>query len=543
MSPLEVVAAGPYNLFYTLAVAAAAGSMFVAGRRRGWSASTWALAVAAWAGAGMVGAMLPRLVLGDLVGYRTAVGAVIFSTLMLGLIARALRRETTEVLDTTAVAIPLGMAIARIGCFFAECCQGIATSLPVGVALHADDVPRHPVQLYEAALATCLAALIARREGWQRPGRRFATSLFGMCAIRFATEFVRDNDKYGGFSLAQWVVLPVGVLCLILLLSRPPVKRPKRVLTSGARRATIAVVGLLAIAALAAGLPALESSLLLLGAAVLIIAAIRRAGRLAPTGLAVLALQMPAISADSTYPRVYRFFGAGANMGMWDTVHRYGGDCDGVGGEDWTRSHRASGASLEVGARHQASSTRAVGIRGRAYYGTDNVSAAVVRQGTPASPGGFTRTNTGLQAVLDLDWKWFGTSLGFSAGKFYPTSADDYRQGEDLDGEGAFPAFGMRFGPRHGVSVETRVGDESPMWIPGPISSFALALGDAGGNRIRFGATERGYLIAGEKFMADGLEVMPTFVLYDGQNAAKSFQGGITFRKWIRAAPPRPAEK
>src|SRR3954471_15826688 len=110
MSPLEVVAAGPYNLFYSLAISAAAASMFVAGRRRGWSANTWALAVAAWVAAGMVGAMLPRLVLGDLVAYRTSVGAVIFATVMLALIARALRRETAEVLDTTAVAVPFGAA-------------------------------------------------------------------------------------------------------------------------------------------------------------------------------------------------------------------------------------------------------------------------------------------------------------------------------------------------------------------------------------------------------------------------------------------------
>src|SRR4051812_12315845 len=239
MSPLEVVAAGPYNLFYSLAISAAAASMFVAGRRRGWNANTWALAVAAWVAAGMVGAMLPHLVLGELVGYRTSIGAVLFATLMLGLIARALRRETAEVLDTTAVAIPLGAAIVRIGCFFAECCQGVATSLPIGIALHADDVPRHPVQLYESALEIVVAMVIARRARWARPGRRFATSLFAMSAVRFTTEFVRDNDKFGGLSLAQWIVLPLGTLCLIVVVSRRRSARPSRVLAGTARQATI----------------------------------------------------------------------------------------------------------------------------------------------------------------------------------------------------------------------------------------------------------------------------------------------------------------
>src|SRR3954468_7111441 len=125
MSPLEVVAASPYNLFYSLAVAIAATSTFVAGRRRGWGANGWSLAVATWVVAGMVGAMLPHVIFGDAIAYRTMLGALVFSTLVLGLMARALGRETAEVLDTTAVAIPLGASIVRVGCFLAGCCQGI----------------------------------------------------------------------------------------------------------------------------------------------------------------------------------------------------------------------------------------------------------------------------------------------------------------------------------------------------------------------------------------------------------------------------------
>jgi hypothetical protein len=51
MSPLEVLAAGPYNLFYTLAVAAAAASMFLAGKRRAWNTKHWAMATGAWVAA------------------------------------------------------------------------------------------------------------------------------------------------------------------------------------------------------------------------------------------------------------------------------------------------------------------------------------------------------------------------------------------------------------------------------------------------------------------------------------------------------------
>ena len=77
------------------------------------------------------------------------------------------------------------------------------------------------------------------------------------------------------------------------------------------------------------------------------------------------------------------------------------------------------------------------------------------------------------------------------------------------------------------------------MWTPGPSGTFAFALGDGAGNRIRIGGSEGGILIAGNKMTATGLEIVPTFVLDAGNSigATKVFQGGITFRKWIRAAP------
>ena len=131
MAQLAAIFPGPYSLFYSLAVIAAATSMYLAGSRRGWPSGAWAAAVLAWAVSGMAGALLPRLLLGDAVAYRTIVGAIAVSSLCLVVLARALRRDTADVLDTTAVAIPIGAALVRVGCFFAECCQGIATSLPI----------------------------------------------------------------------------------------------------------------------------------------------------------------------------------------------------------------------------------------------------------------------------------------------------------------------------------------------------------------------------------------------------------------------------
>jgi prolipoprotein diacylglyceryltransferase len=547
MAPLETVTAGWYNLFYTLAVAAAGWATYDAGRRRGWSSAQWTLAVGAWIAGGVIGAMLPHLIFGDAVAYRTSVGAAIVATLTLAVAGRLIGRGTGDVLDTTAVAIPLGAAVVRIGCFLAECCQGLATSLPVGIALHEGDAPRHPVQLYESFLEAVLAGVLARRADWVRPGRRFATSIAGMCTIRFATEFVRDNEKFSGLSLAQWVVLPIGALCVMRLLTHGPVQQPRRVLTPGARQTALVLLAALAAAAIAVGLPALEATVLMLGAAVLFAVTIRKLGRVAPTGLAVLALQMPAITADTTYPRRYMSIGGGANAGTWDAVHRYA-DCEGTVDEQWKRHHSAQGMMLEMGMREQQSSTRGVGLRARGYYGFDNAGAAVVERGTPASPGPYTQISSGIQVVGDADWKYFGMSLGVSTGRFYPMVEASYQPGEHVEPINAFAAFGLRVGPLHGPSIELRVADEAPMWVPAPIATFAFGLGDAKGNRIRVGVSEAGVLVSGKHLSTRGVEVVPT-LLVGGVNgggdgdANQVIYGGLMIRKWIRVGRPLQGEK
>jgi prolipoprotein diacylglyceryltransferase len=545
MSPLETVTAGWYNLFYSLAVAVAGWATFDAGRRRGWASTRWTLAVAAWIAGGVIGAMLPHLLFGDAVAYRTSIGAMIVATITLAVAARMLGRGTAEVLDTTAIAIPLGASIVRIGCFLAECCEGVATSLPVGIAQHDGDIARHPAQLYESSLEAGLALFLVRRGSWSRPGQRFASSMAGMCAIRFATEFVRDNEKFSGLSLAQWVILPIAALCVILLLSGARKRQPRRVLTSGARQTTIALVGALAIAAVAVGLPGLESTVLMIGAAVMVAATVRKMGRVAPTGLAVLALQMPPLAADSTYPRTYHFFGGGMNVGSWDALHRSSTCEDGVT-EEWKRRHSAYGTSAELGTRKQNSATRGVGARIRGYYGTDAVGAANVSIGNPQNPGPYTQHSVGFTAVGDADWKWVGLSVGFSAGKFYPM--DEGYQGNAYGADSrakaitGFPAFGLRVGKLDGFSVETRVGDESPMWIPGPVTTIAIGIGDSRGNRLRIGAAETGLFVGGRRMMANGLEISPSIVAFGGSDdygtVQNSMHAGVAFRKWFRASRP-----
>ena len=56
-------------------------------------------------------------------------------------------------------------------------------------------VPLHPAQLYEAALDAALAVWLHRRlEGGLPPGGAFWRYLGGYGVIRFAVQFLRDDD-------------------------------------------------------------------------------------------------------------------------------------------------------------------------------------------------------------------------------------------------------------------------------------------------------------------------------------------------------------
>jgi phosphatidylglycerol:prolipoprotein diacylglycerol transferase len=121
--------------------------------------------------------------------------------------------------DFFAVAVPMGHAIGRIGCFFAGCCGG-----------H----PPHPVQLYEAAgLAlvawACNATLGRVERGVLPAGSAFRTylALYGM--LRFVLDPLRADgrpERFLGISHQQGIALAmIGVALAWPLLAR--VARPR----------------------------------------------------------------------------------------------------------------------------------------------------------------------------------------------------------------------------------------------------------------------------------------------------------------------------
>lgn len=121
--------------------------------------------------------------------------------------------------DAFAVAIPLGQAFGRIGCFLGGCCYGASSGLPWSVVTH--DAARHPVQLYEALLDITLAlALFAMREEPRPSGHLFRYCLIGYACIRLVLDPLRGDQRQTWFAMSAvqiFCAVAVGVLALSLL--------------------------------------------------------------------------------------------------------------------------------------------------------------------------------------------------------------------------------------------------------------------------------------------------------------------------------------
>jgi phosphatidylglycerol:prolipoprotein diacylglycerol transferase len=118
--------------------------------------------------------------------------------------------------DLFAVPLCIGIAIGRIGCFFAGLADdtyGIPTSLPWGVNF-GDGIPRHPTQLYEVVFLAILGLILSC---WNaRPHREgivFRAFLAAYLAWRLVIDFIKPQPLIHDLNMIQWACF-VGLLVL-----------------------------------------------------------------------------------------------------------------------------------------------------------------------------------------------------------------------------------------------------------------------------------------------------------------------------------------
>ena len=149
-------------------------------------------------------------------------GGLIGACVGLILLAQNHKTSILALTDMAAIVSPIGLFFGRLANFINGELWGRPSDIPWAMVFpRADDQPRHPSQLYEAALEGLLIfiiiGLIARSGGLKRPG--LLSGLFGIlyAAARTICEFYRDPDPIseqlgGGLTMGMALSTPLAVI-------------------------------------------------------------------------------------------------------------------------------------------------------------------------------------------------------------------------------------------------------------------------------------------------------------------------------------------
>ena len=140
-------------------------------------------------------------------------------------------------LDLIAAVATIGIFLGRLANFINAELYGAPTDLPWGVVFPTDplQVPRHPSQLYEAALEGLVLFLLIRVAthvfyALRRPGLVAGIFAIGYALSRIVVEFVRLPDSHIGYLYGGWLtmgqvlslpILLAGLMLVAYALTRP----------------------------------------------------------------------------------------------------------------------------------------------------------------------------------------------------------------------------------------------------------------------------------------------------------------------------------
>ncbi|MXO91634.1 prolipoprotein diacylglyceryl transferase [Pontixanthobacter aquaemixtae] len=171
-------------------------------------------------------------------------GGLIGVLLAIAFVSRQGKLSFLRVCDYVAVSVPMGMLLGRLANFVNGELWGRTTDVPWAMAFPEvvngvliTGPPRHPSQLYEAALEGLLLLIILLVMFWKtraryRPGLLVGVFTTGIALGRFIVEFFRQPDEHltefavnTGLSMGQWLTIPLillGVAITIRALRNPP---------------------------------------------------------------------------------------------------------------------------------------------------------------------------------------------------------------------------------------------------------------------------------------------------------------------------------
>ena len=155
-------------------------------------------------------------------------GGLIGLILAIYLLCRKHNQPFLPVMDLISCAAPIGLLFGRIANFINGELYGRITDSPIGVIFpNAGSMPRHPSQLYEAALEglllfILLAILTTYTKVQQFPGVLSGIFLLGYSLARMVAEQFREPDAHIGFlfnhaTMGQLLSAPMLILGIYLI--------------------------------------------------------------------------------------------------------------------------------------------------------------------------------------------------------------------------------------------------------------------------------------------------------------------------------------
>lgn len=176
--------------------------------------------------------------------YKVWLGGMSFHGALVGCIiavwafARRNGVNSWSTMDLGAASVPIGLFFGRIANFINGELWGRPTDVPWAMVFpHGGPIPRHPSQLYEAALEGVVlfivVGLLVRCGALKRPGIVTGVFAIGYGVARITCEFFREPDAqlgflWGGLTMGMLLCIPLifgGIAILVVAFRRLP--KPK----------------------------------------------------------------------------------------------------------------------------------------------------------------------------------------------------------------------------------------------------------------------------------------------------------------------------
>ena len=513
---------------------------------------------------------------------KSLLGGLLFGAI--GLLAGSyLLLVKQNILDAFAVALPVGIAIQRIGCFVTGCCYGKICTLPWAVKYPVYTLPHfhqfndkligtndflslpvHPVQLYEmVGLLAAVFLILKFRKTFKAAGSSFLLSTILIFVVRFASEFFRDPEAHtiGGkmisvFNVTQLVLVPF-ILILSLLLWKREKTSVQPVSNSSVNDLGLAQAFFLFFLLLFCFrmlqswfvFPEIVALLITFSVAVVLLGfqMIRHfyysPYRLVYASVLVLpfiimAQTFPAEQQDSVLVKKYQSikigFGSGNFVNSYDIGQ--GSGCDRVSKTEYFKQQYTLGAVAFEFTEEKPE------LKQQFRYGA-KVMIGNHRE-TRLSDNNITNTSLfGVTPYANFETNWVGIGGGLHIGNLSYITENLSENGTDIPQKGsiiasAIPQFYFRVGPERWLFADYRYADFFPSALPGFRQQVGIGtgLGLDNGTNLRFGSNTAtmqylsGYFPIENKFVLEPMYLWGKAPGYASDKNYSQFSLGLSYR-------------